>query len=68
MKKILTVSILVFFTIFNTKIYSTEFDIKANTVILQDFLSGKILYQKEPDLKIFPASMISMTSPSDFRS
>ena len=57
MKKILTVSILVFFTIFNTKIYSTEFDIKAKTVILQDYLSGKILFEKNPDLKIFPASM-----------
>ena len=34
-----------------------EFEIKAKTAILQDYLSGKILYQKEPDLKIFPASM-----------
>ena len=57
MKKILTISILVFFTIFNTKIYSSEFDIKAKTVILQDYLSGKILFEKNSDLKIFPASM-----------
>ena len=50
-------------TIFYTKSYSSEFDIKAKTVILQDFLSGKILYEKEPDLKIFPASMTKiMTS------
>ena len=34
-----------------------DFEIKAKTVILQDFLSGKILYEKEPDLPIFPASM-----------
>ncbi len=57
MKKIFITTILLFFTVFYTKTYSSEFDIKAKTVILQDFLSGKILYQKEPDLKIFPASM-----------
>ncbi len=42
---------------------SAEFDIKARTVILQDFLSGEILYEKEPDKKIYPASMTKiMTS------
>ena len=30
-----------------------DFEIKAKTVILQDFLSGKILYEKEPDLPFF---------------
>ena len=34
-----------------------EFDIKARTAILQDYLSGEILYEKKPDLSIFPASM-----------
>jgi len=34
-----------------------EFDIKARTAILQDYLSGEILYEKNPDLSIFPASM-----------
>jgi D-alanyl-D-alanine carboxypeptidase (penicillin-binding protein 5/6) len=34
-----------------------EFDIKARTAILQDFLSGEILYEKEPDKSIYPASM-----------
>ena len=34
-----------------------EFNVKAKTAILQDYLSVKVLYQKEPDLKIFPASM-----------
>ena len=34
-----------------------KFDIKARTVILQDFLSGKILYEKDADRIIFPASM-----------
>ena len=38
-------------------------EIKASTVILQDYLSGKILYEKDPDLKIYPASMTKiMTS------
>jgi serine-type D-Ala-D-Ala carboxypeptidase (penicillin-binding protein 5/6) len=34
-----------------------EFDIKARTAILQDFYSGEILYEKDADRKIFPASM-----------
>ena len=39
------------------------FDIKAKTVILQDYLSGKILYEKEADMSIYPASMTKiMTS------
>ena len=33
------------------------FEIKARTAILQDFLSGEILYEKEPDKSIYPASM-----------
>ena len=57
MKKIFISAFLLFFTVFYTKTYSSEFDVKAKTVILQDYLSGKILYEKEPDLKIFPASM-----------
>ena len=40
-----------------------NFDIKARTAILQDFLSGEILYEKEPDRSIYPASMTKiMTS------
>ncbi len=38
-------------------------EIKARTAILQDFLSGEILYEKEPDISIYPASMTKiMTS------
>ena len=38
-------------------------DVKARTAILQDFLSGEILYEKEPDRSIYPASMTKiMTS------
>ena len=36
---------------------NAAFDIKARTAILQDFLSGEILYEKEPDKSIYPASM-----------
>ena len=39
------------------------FDIKAPSVILQDFLSGEILYEKDADREIYPASMTKiMTS------
>ncbi len=45
---------------------STSFanlEIKARTAILQDYLSGEILYEKEPDRSIYPASMTKiMTS------
>ena len=33
------------------------FDIKARTAILQDYLSGEILYEKDADKSIYPASM-----------
>ena len=33
------------------------FEIKARTAILQDSISGEILYEKEPDKSIYPASM-----------
>ena len=36
---------------------NAAFDIKARTVTLQDFLSGEILYEKDPDKSIYPASM-----------
>ena len=34
-----------------------SFEIKASTAILQDFLSKKILYEKNSDQSIYPASM-----------
>ena len=34
-----------------------SFDINARTAILQDYLSGEILFEKEPDKSIYPASM-----------
>jgi len=41
----------------------SEFDINAATAILQDYYSGEILFEKEADLSIYPASMTKiMTS------
>ena len=42
---------------------NANIEIKARTAILQDFLSGEILYEKDPDRSIYPASMTKiMTS------
>ena len=60
MKKIY---LIILFFFINISAFASEFVIKAKTAILQDFLSGEILYEKEPDLSIFPASMTKiMTS------
>ena len=48
--------IILVFTLFHQKSYS-EFKIDARYVILQDHLSGEILYEKDSDSKIYPASM-----------
>ena len=56
MKKYFIKFTLIFLILFETN-SNAEFNIKAKTAILQDFLSGEILYEKEPDLMIFPASM-----------
>ena len=46
-----------------TQYLNANVDIQARTAILQDFLSGEILYEKEPDRSIYPASMTKiMTS------
>jgi len=36
---------------------NAAFDVKARTAILQDYLSGKILFEKDADKSIYPASM-----------
>ena len=59
-KKLITIFLanIIFF-----QIASANVEIKARTAILQDFLSGEILYEKEPDISIYPASMTKiMTS------
>ncbi len=43
--------------IFYSSIAFANIEIKARTAILQDFMSGEILYEKEPDRSIYPASM-----------
>ena len=54
--KFFTLAIITLFALltFNA---NANFDIKARTAILQDFLSGEILYEKDPDKSIYPASM-----------
>ena len=51
----------IFFTIFVfsllQQVSHSEIDIDARYVIIQDHLSGKILYEKDADSKIYPASM-----------
>ena len=40
-----------------------DLNVKARTAILQDFYSGEIIYEKEADISIYPASMTKiMTS------
>ena len=59
-KKILFLLLTQFFLVQNV---NANIEIKARTAILQDFLSGEILYEKEPDRSIYPASMTKiMTS------
>jgi D-alanyl-D-alanine carboxypeptidase (penicillin-binding protein 5/6) len=55
------VKILIGFFLFSP--LKADFDINAATAILQDYSSGKILFEKEADLSIYPASMTKiMTS------
>jgi len=51
--KFLTILITLLLT-FNS---NAALEIKARTAILQDYLSGEILYEKDPDKSIYPASM-----------
>ena len=51
------------FSLFTFIPLKANFDIKADTVILQDYSSGEILFEKEADQSIYPASMTKiMTS------
>ena len=57
--------LIIFFFIsqFFSQLAIADIEIKARTAILQDFLSGEVLYEKEPDRSIYPASMTKiMTS------
>ena len=55
--KLLKIFFIIFiFSFINQKSFS-QIEIDANYVILQDHLSGEILYEKNADGKIYPASM-----------
>jgi len=57
MKKKFFATLIAFISLVSSSVHSANFDIKAKTAILQDYLSGEILFEKNPDLRIFPASM-----------
>jgi len=59
-KNLSSIIIILFFFI---KPVFANFDVNARTAIVQDYLSGKILFEKDADRQIFPASMTKiMTS------
>ena len=59
-KKIISKLLITFFFLLPVK---ADIKIKATTAILQDYLSGEILYEKDADKSIYPASMTKiMTS------
>ena len=61
MFKKLLICLVISFNLIN--ISYADFDIKARSAILQDYHSGEILYEKDADRIIFPASMTKiMTS------
>jgi D-alanyl-D-alanine carboxypeptidase (penicillin-binding protein 5/6) len=49
--------ITIILTLLLTANANAAFDVKARTVILQDYLSGEILFEKDADKSIYPASM-----------
>ena len=49
--------ITILLTILLTANANASFDVKARTAILQDYLSGEILFEKDADKSIYPASM-----------
>ena len=60
LKNFIIIILIYSFTFFSV---NANVEIKARTVILQDFLSGEILYEKDADESIYPASMTKiMTS------
>ena len=47
---------IIIFSFFQVKAFS-KLEVNANYVILQDHFSGEILYEKDADIRIYPASM-----------
>jgi D-alanyl-D-alanine carboxypeptidase (penicillin-binding protein 5/6) len=59
-KKFITILLVIFF---HAELANANLSVKARTAILQDYYSGEILFEKKPDLSIYPASMTKiMTS------
>ena len=55
--------LILFISFFHAELANANLDVKARTAILQDYYSGEILFEKEPDISIYPASMTKiMTS------
>ena len=55
--------LIIFVNFLYTELAIANLNVKARTAILQDYYSGKILYEKEADISIYPASMTKiMTS------
>ena len=52
------ISLLIFIVPFS--LYGVELPLEAQSAILMDAHSGKILYEKEPHQKLFPASMTKL--------
>ena len=57
MIKIIKINLLILCTLILPYSANAELNINARTVILQDFLSGEILYEKDSNKSIYPASM-----------
>ena len=55
-KKSIIIFIVFLYSFFPFKAYS-EIQVDVDHLIIQDFHSGKILYEREADDKIYPASM-----------
>ena len=61
--KTFLLKLLFFLILINNSLLKAEVNFDVKTAIVQDFLSGKVLYEKDPDLSIYPASMTKiMTS------
>ena len=61
--RIKNLSLILIIFVFLIKPVFANFDVNARTAIVQDYLSGKILFEKDADRQIFPASMTKiMTS------
>jgi serine-type D-Ala-D-Ala carboxypeptidase (penicillin-binding protein 5/6) len=49
--------LVIFISFFFAELSNANLDIKVKTAILQDYYSDEILYEKEADISIYPASM-----------